>query len=118
MCNRWVVWVLNRDAGKLLYFTSNRSELGQRIIESFDLRGVEKSTVLVFDGHKIFSRSEAILFVMGLLPAPYCWLRILKLVPRFLRDWGYNLVAALRYRVFGRVSECALLSDDQRKRLI
>lgn len=118
MCSRWVVWVLKRDKSKALYFTSNRSVLAQRLLGLFDLRGDEKNTIFVFDGANMRSRSEAILFVLGVLPAPYSWLRVMRLVPRFIRDWVYDGVAMLRYRVFGRVSECALLSEDQRKRLL
>lgn len=118
MCNRWVVWVLKRDKRKALYFTSNRSILAQRLLGSFDLQGDEKNTIFVFDGANMRSRSDAILSVLGVLPAPYSWLRVLRLVPRLIRDWMYDGVAMLRYRVFGRVSECALLSEDQRERLL
>jgi predicted DCC family thiol-disulfide oxidoreductase YuxK len=118
MCNRWVVWVLNRDTRAALYFTSNRSELAHKLLDQFDIRGDQASTVLVYDGTKIYRRSDAVLFVLKTLPAPYSWLQVLRLVPRFVRDWVYGCVALVRYRVFGRVSECALLSEDQRKRLV
>jgi len=118
MCNRCVVWVLNRDTRGALYFTSNRSEVSQRLLNTFGLSGDESSSILVFNGERILARSDAVLFMMSLLPAPYSCARFLRCIPRFIRDSAYRLVAAVRYRVFGRVVKCSLLSEDQRRRLV
>ena len=39
-------------------------------------------------------------------------------IPERLRDWVYNRVAANRYRWFGKAEACALLTPEQRRRLI
>ncbi len=61
----------------------------------------------------LLSRFAAVLFVLnqlgGLCRAAAFFLRLL---PRFLRDWIYNLVARHRYRIFGR-SETCILPDPQ-----
>ena len=118
MCNRWVVWVLSKDPDKKLRFASNTSEIARKLLDAFDSFGREDASVLVFDGRRLLAESDAILFTMAALPAPCSWLWYLHFVPRFVRDFAYRAVARLRYRVFGRVSECALLSEDQRKRLL
>jgi predicted DCC family thiol-disulfide oxidoreductase YuxK len=118
MCNRWVVWALKRDPCGALHFTSNRSEVSQRLLAEFGVSGDESSSVLVFDGEGMLARSDAVIFTMSLLPVPYSWARFLRFIPRIIRDSVYRLVAAVRYRIFGRVVECALLSEDQRRRLI
>jgi predicted DCC family thiol-disulfide oxidoreductase YuxK len=118
MCNRWVVWVLSKDTDKKLRFASNSSEVARKLLGAFDSFGREHTSVLVFDGRHLLAESDAVLFTMSALPAPYSWLWYLRFVPRFVRDCAYCTVARLRYRVFGRVSECALLSEDQRKRLL
>lgn len=41
-----------------------------------------------------------------------------RIIPRFLRDWIYDQVAANRYEWFGKSEQCALLSQEQRSRLV
>jgi len=41
-----------------------------------------------------------------------------RIVPRPVGDWLYNRITANRYRWFGRVDQCALLTTEQRGRLI
>jgi predicted DCC family thiol-disulfide oxidoreductase YuxK len=37
---------------------------------------------------------------------------MLQLMPRWLRDWGYGVVARNRYRVFGRYDTCPLPTEE------
>jgi predicted DCC family thiol-disulfide oxidoreductase YuxK len=40
------------------------------------------------------------------------------LIPRWLREWGYGVVARFRYRVFGRYDTCPVPSPEERGRLL
>jgi predicted DCC family thiol-disulfide oxidoreductase YuxK len=44
--------------------------------------------------------------------------RLLELVPRSLRDWGYGVVARHRYRVFGRYDSCPVPAPENRGRFL
>jgi len=67
----------------------------------------------------LLSRSAAVLYVLNQLGS---WCRaasfFLLLIPRFLRDWTYNLVARHRYRIFGRFETCVLPSPQDRSRFL
>jgi predicted DCC family thiol-disulfide oxidoreductase YuxK len=43
---------------------------------------------------------------------------LLWLIPRPLRNWGYNLVAKHRYRVFDRKDACRMPTLDERARFL
>jgi predicted DCC family thiol-disulfide oxidoreductase YuxK len=43
---------------------------------------------------------------------------ILRLVPSALRNWGYDLFARHRYRLFGRYDSCPIPAPEQRARFI
>jgi predicted DCC family thiol-disulfide oxidoreductase YuxK len=43
---------------------------------------------------------------------------VFRIVPRPLRDAFYRLVARNRYRWFGTAGHCALLTAEQRSRLL
>jgi len=44
--------------------------------------------------------------------------KLLQIVPRALREWGYKMVARKRYRIFGRYDTCPLPSQDTRERFL
>ncbi len=45
-------------------------------------------------------------------------LRVIGVLPERVRDWAYDGLAANRYRWFGKADYCALLTPEQRARLI
>jgi predicted DCC family thiol-disulfide oxidoreductase YuxK len=67
---------------------------------------------------KIYYKSEAVIEIAKLLTG---WPRILKytkLVPKFLRDGIYNLVAKNRYSVFGKKTTCMMPSKSNKERFL
>jgi len=44
--------------------------------------------------------------------------KVFKVIPRPIRDRVYDWVATNRYKLFGKSEQCALLTADQRARLV
>jgi predicted DCC family thiol-disulfide oxidoreductase YuxK len=42
----------------------------------------------------------------------------IRIVPRPVRDWGYDIVARNRYRWFGRTDSCMVPTPELRARFI
>ncbi|MGH8612968.1 MAG: thiol-disulfide oxidoreductase DCC family protein, partial [Gammaproteobacteria bacterium] len=65
-------------------------------------------------------RSEAIIFILQRLGGLWTVLgTLLWIVPRPLRDLGYDAIGAVRYRVFGRAPElCPLVAPELRRRVL
>jgi predicted DCC family thiol-disulfide oxidoreductase YuxK len=73
---------------------------------SFLSDGAERGdTIHLIDGEGRHDRSTAVLRIAGRLRRPWASLRILRFVPRGLRDAVYDLVARYRIRWFGRAGE-------------
>ena len=73
---------------------------------------------LLIDQYGVHTKSEGYFRLAKILGG---WWRlgiVGRIVPRPVRDWLYDRVAANRYRWFGRVDQCALLTAEQRGRLI
>jgi predicted DCC family thiol-disulfide oxidoreductase YuxK len=70
-------------------------------------------------GEQLYQRSDAGVKSLQLLGAPWPLAsRVLALIPHYLRDWGYGIVARFRYRIFGRYDTCPIPSPEQRGRLL
>jgi predicted DCC family thiol-disulfide oxidoreductase YuxK len=67
----------------------------------------------------LLSRSDAAIFILAALGGMSRRVTsLLRLMPEFLRDFGYRLLASQRYRMFGRYETCPLPSAEDRGRFL
>jgi predicted DCC family thiol-disulfide oxidoreductase YuxK len=115
-CNGWVDVVLRHDARACFRFAARQSEAGRRILTRLGVVPDELGSIAVVLGHKIYTRSDAILWIVRHLGFPWNTLCALALVPRRLRDFGYAVIARNRFRLSRRRTACRAErpSDDAR----
>jgi predicted DCC family thiol-disulfide oxidoreductase YuxK len=129
LCNRLNQFVLRRDGEGIFRFASLQSPLAARILARHGASPQDLDTVYVVLNHDLtkqaqpdeglLPRSDAVLFVLKRLGGIWKVLGFfVQLLPRFLRDWGYRVVARNRYRVFGRFETCTLPSARDRSKFI
>lgn len=116
-CSRWVRFVAKRDIRKRFRFTPIQSDYGTRLARTFGIDPDDPDTNAVVHGGKVFTKSDAALTVLSLLPR-WGWVRALFAIPKPLRDAFYGLVARNRYRIFGRYDACFVPDADLRARVI
>jgi predicted DCC family thiol-disulfide oxidoreductase YuxK len=124
LCNRLVQFILRRDRNVVFRFASLQSVFAAAILARHGANPSILDTVYVvvdreLPSEYLLSRSDAVIFVLKQLPGAWQTLAfVMRLVPEFLRDAVYNLVARNRYRLFGRSEVCALPSDQDRSRFL
>jgi predicted DCC family thiol-disulfide oxidoreductase YuxK len=122
-CDRTVQFILARDPGGMMRFAPLQGEFARDVLRRHpSLHGVD-SLVWVearatSTGASPLVRSDAILAVADYLGWPWRAAVMFRIVPRFLRDWAYDLFARYRYQLFGRFNACPLPSPDVRARFI
>ena len=116
LCNGVVQFVIARDPQARFKFASQQSEAGREIMRQYRLPGMT-SVVLIRNGQALL-KSDAVLEIARLLPAPWSWSIAFKIVPRALRDFVYDLVARSRYSIFGKRDACWLPTPELRTRFL
>jgi predicted DCC family thiol-disulfide oxidoreductase YuxK len=117
LCTGSVQFVLKRDKEKRFLFASLQSGYGQNLLKQFDLPANAYNSFVLFQDKKIYTRSTAALKVFQELKR-WKWVKIFWVVPRFIRDGVYNLIAKNRYRWFGKKSECWLPTPELKARFL
>ena len=119
LCSGFVAFCLARDPEGRLKFASTQSALGRRVLGELGLpEGTFDRTILLLDDDTACARSAAVLRALRYLSGPVRWLRPLMLVPAWLREPVYDMVARNRYRWFGRRPACYVPTADTRERFI
>jgi predicted DCC family thiol-disulfide oxidoreductase YuxK/protein-S-isoprenylcysteine O-methyltransferase Ste14 len=118
LCNASVRFIINRDRTKCFYFASRQSDVGRDLLERHGLDSRQHDTIVLIEGNRAFVRSTAALLIARRLTWPWSMLFGLIVVPRFLRDWIYDWLAANRYRWFGTSDKCTARTDDTKSRFL
>jgi len=123
LCSRLVQFLLRHDRRRVFSFASLQSACGHSIVERSGRNPSELASFYVVADYRtaasrVFTRSEAALFVAGALGWPWAAAQLLRFVPRGIRDRAYELVARNRYRVFGSSSRCLVPRAEFRSRFI
>ncbi len=116
-CSRWVRFVAARDVGRRFRFTAIQSGYGTRLAQAFGIDPCDPDTNAVVHGGEVFFKSDAALTVLSNLPG-WAWVRVLRSVPKPLRDAVYGLVARNRYRIFGKYEECFVPDAELKARVL
>lgn len=118
LCARSVRWILRKEADHAIRFAPLQGETAAALRERFGNIPTTLESVVFIDGERAHLRSKAFLHLMKHMRAPWRWAYRVRWLPAFLLDLGYRLVAALRYRLFGKVDACELPAPEQRARFL
>lgn len=123
LCDWLVQAVLAHDRAEVFHFASLQSPAAQVVLRRFGRSPDELDTVYVVVNYqsaapRLLSKGNAALFVSGTLGWPWKAARLLGVLPHRLVDWGYDLVARHRYRVFGRFDQCVIPRPEHRARFV
>lgn len=117
LCNRFVQFILKRDPEGAMRFATLQGPIGDEARRLLPQLAAVDSVVLLYkDGAWV--RSTAALQVARYLGGVWNLAAIAYLVPRPLRDWVYDRVAATRYRIFGKLDACPLPAPGTRRRFL
>lgn len=117
LCSGGVGFMMKNDKRGAIAFTSAQKGLGEALCQHYGIDWDESflfihqgKPYVKFDGYFAVARAMG-----GLWHIP----TVFQIVPNFILDRVYDVVARNRYKWFGQSEEaCAVLSPDQRARLI
>jgi len=118
-CNHSVKFFLDRERkpnGRgVMHFAPLNAPTGHKLRDYFEVDPSIDSIILI-RSHGAYIKSCAALrmtlYMRGLWPL----LAVFLIIPPFLRNPIYDLVARNRMRFFGRVEQCALLKGEEQAR--
>jgi predicted DCC family thiol-disulfide oxidoreductase YuxK len=112
LCQGLVQFLLARDGGACR-FAALGSASALALLGPEGRRG---DTLVVLAGQTLLTRSDAVLALARVLPAPWSWAAGFRILPRAWRDAAYRLVARNRHRIKGH--SCLLATPERRGRFL
>ena len=117
-CNSWVNFAIKRDKRKKIRFASLQGETAKKILPSFNLNPKELSSVILIDNNKVYTQSSAGLRMFKYLDGGWKLGYGLIIIPKFIRDFFYNIIARNRYKWFGKKEVCMVPTQELKDRFL
>ncbi len=116
LCNGFVNWVMDQDQFGVIQFAPLQGTAAKQYVNESDI--LKLDTVYYLRSSFLHSQSNAILWILYDLGG---WKRasiFFMIIPKFLRNFIYQLIAKNRYRLFGRRDTCRLPSPEEKNRIL
>ena len=117
LCHRAVKFVLKHDhGGRAFRFAPLQGSTFLARVAEQQRVGLPDSVVVLTRDGELLVRSAAFLHIFRRLGGGWSALAaVLGVIPRGLRDWAYDFVARIRYRVFGKREDlCPIVPAELR----
>jgi len=118
LCSGSVRFIINRDPSGIFKFAPLQSETGKNLVSQFGLSNRKLDSIILIENSNYYLRSTAALKIAQRLGALWPLLSLLRLVPRPIRDYIYDIVARNRYKWYGKRAECMVPDADIKSRFL
>ena len=123
LCNRLNMFILQRDGEGRFRFAALQSDFAQKALAPYRVDTSDLKSVYVLVDYRLptehlLTRSQAVLHVLREMGGFSRLVSLLRLLPDWLLNFGYDLIARNRYRLLGRYESCPLPKPEWRERFI
>ena len=115
MCNAFFRWVHKNDKKDVFMFTNFQSHYTSTKMDI--LKDSNSIAVILADG-TVLRKTNAIKHVLKETKKFVIITLILKILPNFISNFFYNIVASLRYFLFGKYDNCPILDEKYKSKFL
>ncbi len=118
LCSSSVNFILRWEKGHEIKFTANQNPPGRALLIEYGVNADDVSTIYFVENGKIYKESAAVMRIAKRLRFPWYLGYGFVIVPRFIRDFFYKLIARNRYRMFGKKDTCRIPTPEEMARFL
>jgi predicted DCC family thiol-disulfide oxidoreductase YuxK len=118
LCNGAVQFVIRHDPENKFLFASLQSGAGQQLLQRYQLPSANFTSFTLIQDDKVYTQSTAALKVAKQLKGGWRYFYYFSVVPKFIRDAVYTLIAKNRYRWFGKKDACIIPTEELKARFL
>lgn len=118
LCNGFVQFIIKQDRKAVFKFAPLQSAAGEKVLHTLGKTIEQIDSILFEENGKVYSKSTAVLYVAKRMGGFWSLFYGFKILPRFLRDAIYDLVARNRYNWFGKKNQCMVPTPELLSRFL
>lgn len=115
-CNRSVDFFIRHDTTGKFFYSPLQGKTSEHLLPAG--LPTNLSSFIYYRAGRIYEKSSAALLACSDLGGGWKLVNVFWIIPRFLRDWVYRLIARNRYRWFGRKETCRIPNASERSKFL
>jgi predicted DCC family thiol-disulfide oxidoreductase YuxK len=108
LCNGSVNFILPRDSKGRLKLAPLQSDYGRAVLREHGKNPDALDSMMLLEGDQLTVKSTAVIRISKYLDGAWPLCMIALVIPPFIRDFIYDIIAKNRYRWFGKYDTCRL----------
>ena len=112
LCNSSVNFVIRNDKKDVFKFAPIQSDFGKIALKKHHINSKDTDSIILIDDDNYYIKSSAALYIAKNLSGAYPLLFCFMLVPKFMRNWVYDVVAKNRYKWYGKKENCMIPTPE------
>lgn len=106
LCNASVQFVIEHDKENYFKYSALQGDFAKEILPKFNINPSHFNSILLVENGTLYTKSSAALRVAKKLNGFWPLLYGFIVVPKFIRDWVYDIIARNRYKWWGKKESC------------
>lgn len=108
LCSWSMQFIIHHDSEDQFTFISLQSAEGRTLIAEYGIQLETLDSFILIEDPHYFTQSSAAIRVSCYFSGWWSIWSWLTIIPKPLRDWGYDRIAKNRYKLFGKVNSCTI----------
>ena len=119
LCNTSVQLVIKNDKNNIFLFAPLQGQTAKDIISKYNIDTSKVDSILLYIPEKgLFLKSTAALKIASRLGFAWNLLSLFLIIPAFIRNWIYDLIAKNRYKWFGKKEACMFPTKELKSKFL
>jgi predicted DCC family thiol-disulfide oxidoreductase YuxK len=118
LCNSTVQFLLKIDKHQRLQFGSLQGETAKKILPAYQISTEKLTSIIFIHNDKAYTESTAVIEIFHVIGGSWSIMYIFKIIPAFIRNGFYRLIARYRYQWFGKKKQCLIPSSSLKSRFL
>jgi predicted DCC family thiol-disulfide oxidoreductase YuxK len=118
LCNGFVRFIIKHDKYAKFRFAALQSDFAKQELLTKVISVEELSSVILLTEKGVFTKSTAALKIASQLNGFWKTAYIFIIIPKFIRDFVYDIIAKNRYKWFGKDDHCMLPTQELKDRFL
>jgi predicted DCC family thiol-disulfide oxidoreductase YuxK len=108
LCNGSVNFILPRDSKGRLKLAPLQSDYGRAVLKEHRKNLNALDSMMLLEGERLTAKSTAVIRISKYLDGAWPLCMVALVIPPFIRDFVYDIIAKNRTRWFGKYDTCRL----------
>lgn len=118
LCETSVRFTIRHEIAPNIRFVSIQSVRGREIANENGIDPDDPESFLFIENGETHAKSDGVIALANHLKYPARMIKFGWVVPKFIRDRAYDIIALNRYKLFGRRNECIIPDELMRHRFV